>query len=72
MTTGVRITISEHTVRAMLAEWKAQRDAAEKEAGEERANMSRFRAHRLSPDAYAADLTPYVFSLLLKHAEASS
>lgn len=71
MTTGVRVTISEHSVRAALAEWKVERDKAEREAGPERAEVSRERAYRATPADYAADLTPYVFSLLVKHAEAT-
>lgn len=71
MTTGVRILISRETVRAMLAEWKAQRDAAEREAGNDRAAVSRERCYRATPADYADDLAPYVFSLLQKHAEAA-
>jgi hypothetical protein len=71
MTTGARITISPHSVRAALAEWKAERDAAEREAGPDRAATSRERAFNATPADYAEDLTPYVFSLLLKHAEAA-
>lgn len=69
--TEPRITISAHSVRAALAEWKAERDKAEREAGEDRARVSRERAYSAAPADYAEDLTPYVFSLLLKHAEAS-
>lgn len=69
MTTGARVTISQHSVRAMLAEWKAQRDAAEREAGAERAEISRSRCFSATPSDYADDLTPYVFALLQKHAE---
>lgn len=69
MTTGARILISPESVRAMLAEWMAQRQAAEREAGEERTAQSRDRTYRAAPADYADDLTPYVFSLLQKHAE---
>lgn len=69
MTTGARILISANSVTAMLAEWKAQRDAAEREAGKERADVSRARAYDATPADYAQDLSPYVFSLLVKHAE---
>lgn len=69
MTTGPRILISPESVRAMLAEWKAQHQAAEREAGEERAMRSRERVYLATPADYADDLTPYVFSLLQKHAE---
>lgn len=69
MTTGARILISQHAVRAALAEWKAQRDAAEREAGAERTDTSRVRAYKATPADYADDLAPYFFSLLQKHAE---
>jgi hypothetical protein len=68
MTTGARVLISANSVMAM---WKAQRDAAEREAGKERADVSRARAYDATPADYAQDLTPYVFSLLVKHAEPS-
>jgi len=71
MTTGARITISEHSVRATLAEWKAEREAAEREAASTDALADRARCYELTPDDYAAELTPYIFSLLRKHAEAA-
>jgi hypothetical protein len=70
MTTGKRVLISAHSVRAALAEWKAQREAAEREAAPERVRDDRDRNYRRTPGDYADDLAPYVFSLLEKHAEA--
>jgi hypothetical protein len=69
MTTGKRVVISAHSVRAALAEWKAQREAAEREAGAERSRDDLERTYRRTPADYADDLAPYVFSLLEKHAE---
>lgn len=70
MTTGARVTISEHSVRAALAEWKATREAAEREAADDkRVAGDRARVYARTPADYADDLTPYVFSLLQKHAE---
>lgn len=70
MTSSARIVISPHSVRAALAEWKSEREAAEREAGPERTAASRERCYKATPADYAEDLTPYVFSLLSKHAEA--
>jgi hypothetical protein len=71
MTTGLRITISEHSVLAALAEWKAERDAAERGADAERVTADRAHCYDREPGSYAAELAPYVFSLLRKHAEAT-
>jgi hypothetical protein len=71
MTTGLRITISEHSVLAALADWKSERDAAEREATAERVALDNARAFARTPGDYAAELAPYVFSLLRKHAEAA-
>jgi hypothetical protein len=70
MTTAIRITISIHSVQATLAEWKAQREAAEREAGPERTAVSRERCYQRAPADYAEELAPYIFSLLQKHQEA--
>jgi hypothetical protein len=72
MTTGARIMISEHSVREALAEWMLERKRAELEAGDaERARADRERTYLRTPDGYAQELAPYVFSLLQKHAEIS-
>lgn len=71
MTTAARVLVSEHSVRAALAEWKAEREAAEREAGPERSAAHNARTFSRTPDDYAHELAPYVFSLLTKHAEAS-
>jgi hypothetical protein len=70
MTTASRIVISEHSVLAALSDWKAEREAAEREAGPDRAAADNARSFQRTPGDYAADLAPYVFSLLKKHAEA--
>lgn len=69
MTTGARILVSEHSVRAALAEWMLERKRAELEAGSVRATVDRERTFGKPPADYAEDLAPYVFSLLRKHAE---
>lgn len=71
MSTSPRILVSEHSVRAALAEWKAERDAAEREAGSQRTEESRRRVYDRTPAEYADELAPYVYSLLTKHSEAS-
>lgn len=69
MTSGARILVSEHSVRAALTQWKQERESAEREAGPERAAASRERDFTRTPADYAAELAPYVFALLQSHAE---
>ena len=67
MTTGARITISEHSVRAALAEWHGQhRRRPEPERAAAHEQVEAFDAGR-----YADHNAAFLFELLRKHAEAA-
>ena len=71
MTTETWITVSPESVRKMLSEWMAERQRAEADASPQRVATDRARTYLKTPGDYAAELTPYLFSLLKKHAEVS-
>lgn len=69
MTTAQRIVVTEASVYAALAEWHAERTAAEREHDAQAVQRCRDKVYRCAPHDFARELAPYVFSLLVKHAE---